>query len=423
MKVYFTHRVLLALLFLIVASCRKDSGVEEEHEFQPLQAERGGALGSPVVKVIGSAGGQIATPDGKIQVDVPAGAVANDVQFTIQPITKTLETATGSAYRLGPEDVIFEKDVKISFAYTEEDLIGSSEDYLYLTYQDKAGYFYQEAMTEIDQTNHKLWVNTRHFSDWYLNRIFSVETVKNKLVANEETDLLLFYTESWPDGRVGTAEALKITTDTWFVNGPGNVERLGNVGASLSTVKARYKAPASIIQPTTIAVGAQVRNMVSKTHPDRPGTSGLVIAQREIELVPDEYFIWQLDGAMHTGISLDANFLGGSTILLGTGLTGGLNISLNATQTGEYELGNPAVPDHFSIVAYLASGTETMYQGSYYLCDDSKVHYGKGKLKIDQYGSIGGIISGSIEATVYSIGCDPKAKKQVKGRFRIRRKV
>lgn len=411
------------ICLLVAVSCKKEPERGKDDHVQPLKAEHGDAVGNPVTKVVGPRGGQLSTPDGKVQIDIPAGTVAHDVLFSIQPITKTLESAVGPAFRLGPEGVDFQKEVRITFTYTETDIEGSSEDFLYLTYQDEAGYFYQESLSEIDKTRRAISVTTRHFSDWYLNRIFSVETLKRRLSANEETDLLLFYTETWPDGRLGERTKEHITTDTWFVNGPGTVQRIGYTGATSTIVQAQYTAPASIVRPTTIAVGAQVRNMVNKTHPDRPGTSGVVIVQREIELVPDEYFTWDLDGTTHTGLSLDANFLAGSTLILGTGLTGGLNISVKASETGEYELGDPAVPDQFSIVAYLSNGNEIMYQGNYYLCNDSQVHYGKGKLKIDQYGSVGGIISGSIDATVYSIGCDPKTSKHVKGSFRIRRKA
>ncbi|GAB3424500.1 hypothetical protein [Niabella aquatica] len=423
MKNQLSYIILCVSFLLSIGSCSKDSDPANKGELVLIKAEHGVAQGGQVVKVIGAAGGQITTPDGKITVDIPVGAVDSDVQFTIQPISKTLALATGPAYRLGPEDVTFHKEVKITFDYTEEDLVGTSEDYLYLAYQDREGYFYSAFMTEIDKAAHKVWVNTRHFSDWYLNRLFHVVKEKRRLVANEETALLLFYTEQWPDGRLGYRDGEQIKTDTWFVNGPGKVTREGNGGENLSRVSATYKAPASIVQPAKIAVGAQIKNMVNKTHPDRPGTSGLVIVQTEIELVPDEYFTWEVDGTRHVGLSNDAALMGSMTILIGTGLTGGISINLHADRTDNFDLGNEAEPDKFGLTVNISSGTDIPYRGVYYKCNDSKPYYGKGKLTIDKYGSIGGIISGSIEATVYEVGaCTPKSKK-VSGTFRLRRKL
>lgn len=422
MKNQLRYIILCVSLLLSIGSCRKDSDPTNKGELVPIKAEHGVAQGDQVVKVIGVAGGQIATPDGKMTVDIPAGAVDSDVQFTIQPISKTLASATGPAYRLGPEEVTFHKDVRITFSYTEEDLAGTSEDYLYLAYQDQEGYFYSAYMTEIDKAAHKVWVNTRHFSDWYLNRLFHIVAIRNRLVANEETELLLYYLEEWPDGKVCRRDREPIKTDTWFVNGPGKVKRDRNSGEE-SGVAATYTAPASIAQPTKIAVGAQIKNMVNKTHPDRPGTSGLVIVQTEIELVPDEYFTWEVDGTTHVGLSNDAALMGSNTSLLGTALTGGIFINLHADRTGNFDMGNEAEPDKFGLTVNISSGTDVPYRGVYYKCNDSKPYYGKGKLTIDKYGNIGGIISGSIDATVYEVGkCAPKSKK-VSGTFRLRRKL
>ncbi len=421
MKNQLSYILLCVSLLLSTGSCKKDFDPADKGELVPVKAEHGVSQGDQVVKVIGAGGGQIATPDGKITVDIPAGAVDRDVQFTIQPISKTLASATGPAYRLEPEDVTFHKDVRITFAYTEEDLAGTSEDYLYLAYQDQEGYFYNASMTQIDKAAHKVWVNTRHFSDWYLNRLFHIVAIRNRLVANEETELLLYYLEEWPDGKVCRRDREPIKTDTWFVNGPGKVKRAGNIGEE-SGVAATYTAPASIVQPTKIAVGAQIKNMVNQTHPDRPGTSGLVIVQTEIELLPDEYFTWEVDGATNVGLSNNAAFMGSMTMLLGTALTGNISIVFHADRVGNFEMGNEAEPGKFGLTVNISSGTDVVYRGVYYKCNDNKPYYGTGKLTIDKYGSIGGIISGSIEATVYEIACSPKSKK-VTGSFRLRRQV
>ncbi|WP_159729920.1 hypothetical protein [Sphingobacterium sp. 18053] len=412
---------ILFSFFLITTSCKKDPSPQKE-KAKPLKGDHGMPIGNAVTKIIGPSGGSITSPDGKISLEIPPGAVNSNTQFVIQPITKTLETATGPAYRLSPEHVTFQKDIKIEMKYTEEDLLGTNEDFLYLTSQNQEGFFYRSVLTNIDKATNTLWTNTRHFSDWYIERIFTVVSNKKLLEANEEAAILLFFTETFPDGQLKTGEAEKINNVSWFVNGPGEVKGIENTGPYQTLVKAVYKAPASIPEPKIIAVGGQIKNMISKTHPDRPGTSGLVIVQTEISLQAQEFFTWELGGAKHIALSFDAGLLGNKTMLIGTGLTGGINIDLNASKPGEYEIGPPNESDKYSIVAFLSGSTQVIYQGNYYRCNESNVKYGKGKLVIEKYGNMGGFISGSIEATVYEIGCDPKSKK-LKGSFKMKRKM
>lgn len=420
MKHLIKFSKLFIFLVLSFTACKKNTPPVEPVA-QPLKKAHGATLGNAVTKLIGPTGGTISSADGNITIEIAAGTVSGDTPFSIQPIEKALDQSTGTAFRLGPENITFQKDVKITFKYTDEDLVGSAEDYLYLTYQDKEGYFYRQKETGINKVSKTLFVNTRHFSDWYIERVFSVEAIPKRLSANQEADILLFFCDTWSNGQL-TESKPQIKDETWFVNGPGTVNRIGF--NEYTILRAKYKAPASIVTPTTVAVGAQIKNMVDKLHPDRAGNSGLVIVQSEIQLVPEEFITWEFNGVTYTGVSMDAAFIGFTTNLLGVATQGNVSLTVNASKAGTYDLGANVEPDKFNLSVGQASRPDVIYQGNYRLCNDPTPKYGKGQVVIESYGTIGGFISGSFSATVYNPGdgCQPQGKL-IKGSFKLRRKA
>jgi hypothetical protein len=85
-----------------------------------LQAppSEGGKTGAPVTKTVGASGGVVTTPDG-VTVDIPAGALPNDVQITVTPApadapAPTAGTVVGPAYVFGPPGTVFKVPVTVT---------------------------------------------------------------------------------------------------------------------------------------------------------------------------------------------------------------------------------------------------------------------------------------------------------------------
>lgn len=405
-------------LLLFAYSCNK-TVTEHQGNNHPVPVDRGEAVGAVISKMIGPEGGFLQSMDGAIRIDIPVGAVSATTTFTLQPVSKTLAAATGTAYRLGPENINFQKDIKITMRYTSEDLVGTNENDLYMAYQDEEGYWHRAIQTNIDKVNRSLEVKTRHFSDWVVDRMFYIKADKSSVSAREEVKLIAYYSDV--TGEDDLLSPLIIIPDKnmeeWFVNGPGIISNRKNATAI-------YTAPEVITEPQTVAVGARIKNMVSQRYPDRPGNSGLVIVQVPVELTPDEYFIWEFNGSSHAGLSLDAALLGTTSVLAGTGLTGSVNITLNATKPGSYDMGSSVTPDNFGLQVFLSGQLQVLYQGMYYVCNEPTPRYGKGKLTITRFGTIGGIIEGDLSATVYTLssGCN-YTSRQITGKFRLRRRA
>ena len=167
---------LIPVLFVVAASCKKNV-TEQDVPAVARPVEHGILTGEPTKKSIGPAGGTIQTADGNISIVIPSGAVDATTEFSIQPVINTLPAAIGASYRLSPENVHFNKEITIKFSYQDKDLAGTAENELYMAYQDAQGYWNRHLMTSIDKQNKLLIANTKHFSDWTIERMFYIDVL------------------------------------------------------------------------------------------------------------------------------------------------------------------------------------------------------------------------------------------------------
>jgi hypothetical protein len=121
--------------------------------------------GPVTTKSIGPAGGSIASPDGRIVVDVPPNALSGPLDFSIQPITNLAHGGVGSAYRLEPGGQKFAPPIEVSFKFDAQDLKGYSPEALAIAYQDPTGVWQSFRTVNIDQASKTLTVSTTHFTD------------------------------------------------------------------------------------------------------------------------------------------------------------------------------------------------------------------------------------------------------------------
>jgi hypothetical protein len=165
---------MIILCSLMFNSCTKTSDVVntpvDETSTPPVDESTatpvGSAAGAVTRKTIDAQGGQLSSADGRIQVIIPAGALDNAKEFSIQPITNELPGGVGDAFRLLPHGEQFKKAVTIVFNYKKEDLATTLPEFLDIAYQDAAGTWFAILNSTVDKTNRKISVSTTHFSDW-----------------------------------------------------------------------------------------------------------------------------------------------------------------------------------------------------------------------------------------------------------------
>ena len=254
--------LLLAILAMIVSfSCKKTS-VDSPTSLPsaPLITATGTVNGVANSKLINAAnGGNITSTDGKITVNIPAGALANNETITIQPVTNTTGLGKSKAYRLTPHGITFNKPVTITFPYTDADINATTPELLRITFQDSTGTWQSMNQTQVNKQTKQLSVTTTHFSDWAMLPLVHIEPAEARIGVNETVELKVVYsfdpeeifvplppvTSPLTQPQISAAYIKK-----WLHSGTGTLTTDGS--------KAVYKAPATAPAQNPVAVSAEI---------------------------------------------------------------------------------------------------------------------------------------------------------------------
>lgn len=155
----------LVLAALLAAACnpgRKAPAVASK----PRPSPAGLPTGRVSHLAIDGLGGLVVSPDGRLTLTVPPGAVAAGVDFTIGEITNTAPGGVGVAYRLGPSGLAFAVPVVLTFGAAAAP---APVDGLAIAVQDApTGWWVRPQGITRDAGTTTLAVAADHFSDWAL---------------------------------------------------------------------------------------------------------------------------------------------------------------------------------------------------------------------------------------------------------------
>lgn len=259
---------------------------------QAVATAVGGPTGTPAGATIGAAGGHLAAADGRLSLDIPAGALAGDTVIGIQPLTNTAHGKRGATYRLTPDGQVFLKPVTLTFAYTDQDLLGTAAGLLGAAFQTREGFWQWTGDAAVDTAARTVSVATSHFTDFSLVAGLQLRPGKKVVKPGERAGLDVV--ECYPEtvaGSGGSLVTLGNACDSdlapvskashasdWSVNGnAGGGGVFGTVSGN--TAGATYKAPATAPTPPTVAVSARV---------DR-GSKGITLLVSNITIAQDSW--------------------------------------------------------------------------------------------------------------------------------------
>jgi hypothetical protein len=232
----------------------------------------GQSLGNRVEKTIGMQGGTITSKDGKLQVDIPAGALNTTVTISIEPITRTLvdsnEAISDTAYRLTPHGQQFLKPVKLTFKLDTETFSKLTPAAAGIAYQDSEGRWKGLGKVAVNTTEKSLSVNTTHFSDWTIYESIYITPKEDLSVevngtvhlwVKTVTSLALLESDRQKEEWF-LEEPYDLTPVSWrIVNGPGN----GTILKVPTLPAATFTAPGSVPpnNPALVEAKVEVKNM------------------------------------------------------------------------------------------------------------------------------------------------------------------
>lgn len=235
----------------------------------PTATAVGTPTGSATSATIGAAGGSVSTPDGKIALTIPAGALASDTVIGIQPVTNNAHGGLGAGYRLTPDGQTFAQPVVLTFSYTDQQLTGSAPEILGAAFQTPTGFWQWLGTPTIDSVAKTISISSTHFTDFSLVQGYRLQPLSKTLKVNESLALQVAFCYPQPgsdltplglacdtaDSQVEVAAPFDISE--WSVNGiAGGNATAGTVSGNGPS--ATYKAPATKPTPNTVAVSARV---------------------------------------------------------------------------------------------------------------------------------------------------------------------
>ena len=235
----------------------------------PVATAVGTPIGSAASATLGAGGGTLSSPDGRVTLSVPAGALAADTVISIQPITNHAHGGRGNAYRFTPDGQTFQSPITLKFTYTDADLEGTVAQAMGSAYQSADGYWHWVRNPVLDTAAKTVTVSTTHFTDYADVSGFNLRpgaaTVKvggtvglyvkfcypASVDDSDELYPLVVGLECYDTSPQGELAPLSGVSQ-WTVAGAGSV--------SGDAFSATYTAPATKPAPNTAVVAARINN-------------------------------------------------------------------------------------------------------------------------------------------------------------------
>lgn len=397
-----------------LSSCSKSSDSETQPQ-QPVGKPTlvGVVLNKPVSrKNIGPAGGEITSADGRLKLVFPAGAMTEEDQVSIYPITNENPLGTGVGYRLEPHGVQFQKPVQVIFNYSDEDHKHSLPEMLGIAYQDERR-IWNAVGGVLDKANKTYTVTTDHFSDWSFFETCKLVASANTVGVNGTVQLKVesaaFLVPLVPgeNGEIGdvidyTPEYVK----KWKLSGAGNL--------TPNKAQAVYKAPATVPNlPNPVAVSVEL-DFKQK---------GKFLVVTHISIVDDDGEI-----EISVGGGAPSRRIASPVVKIAPGIYGfgdadGDELGSWVYITWEGGIGPHSIKDPLEVY-----GTQVQYQfdnGPTYLCfyfnEYGQMLPSNGGVTITSMGEDDGYVKGTFSLSPVTIGPEMLETTSLSGSFRAKK--
>lgn len=407
-----------AFVLLCIMSCSKEVS-QPDDSFTPI-------FGEPLIKATGEPQGDLfSTPIGpeggvisygvhpniKVRMEIPPAAVDEATIFTIQPISNTHDdTSEKFAFRFGPENINFNKPIKVSFLYDSE-MEGIANTRM-VAFQRNDG-VWCGVSTALNEADRMLTIETSHFSDWvwfdFVSLRKNIETVSNggqvELRLMEQILGALNPTNHIDNLPLGAMDEIGLSRDltvsNWrIIHGPGTLEPKINTHALNGN--AIYTAPETVNQFEEVEIQVEVdsRNgyIRDPNAPNGQRKFGKLIMVTKIQLTPESLLSLRLNGVdqnlLHSG---QGYVLDGSIYIRATNEqeTKSVTLICEGGDPGEYPGGDGPGQSQFLYV--MEQGGLPSFLNNYYRdCNNEFVFNGVTAISQTQE-----FIEGSFNGTAY----------------------
>lgn len=270
------RKVLVIFLFLAgLPGCKEsDQAVSPEKGNGGGATEVGVPAGTVANKRIGTAGGTIVSADNQVVLTIPAGALSEEKEISIQPITNEAPNGLGLAYRFSPDGTTFAKPASLTLNYDPRRVVANSPDAFRIATQGADRRWYRTPGVSVDTIAHTITTEMPHFSDWTAYELFMMESISFEgenyveLGASVNVELLFANTvvPIMPDeGKKIVIEEVKFRVAGGSANGSIAATGQGNPGNPMASYLARFTAPSKNPPSNPVTVVADVTLKGSKS--------------------------------------------------------------------------------------------------------------------------------------------------------------
>lgn len=237
----------------------------------------GQLIGTPLTKTISPAGSTLTTPDGKITLQFPAGAVSKETTITLQAGENKAPNGVGASVSISPAGITFQQPVTMTYTYQEPELNGASVDAIGVAYQDQHQAWQLTHSATIDKSKKTVTTRLSKSAWWSLITQYKLTPEQTTVNVNEALELKLI--------RVGGTDAVftgvdrpvpLVSTDAskdvakLYINGEDWTStklkdaRYGSIAQNRQTGLMLYQAPPEKPDPNPVMVGVELKNPTSK---------------------------------------------------------------------------------------------------------------------------------------------------------------
>jgi hypothetical protein len=357
-------------------------------------------------KIIGAAGGNLTSNDGKVKVTIPPGALASNQTIGIQRISNTNPFEMKHAYRITPHGQRFSKPVELSFLYDNALLDGSPPQGMGISYQNDKGFWVALPAT-VNTAAKTVSVATTHFSDWAMFKGMSIECTMKELPASMTTLISVHCDDDLlaplvPNNGKLIPKYRNLATDpylkSWTKNGAGSLQGEGS--------QVYYTAPSDALAPP--------HNPATISVEYRPPTGGAYMLLIEIKTVKGFLDIRVNDGAWIKLEPENASFIDGLWSVSSHQIP---NSQKGITLFWRGGKGSYNFDLQSNIV--LAHDGVTGYASSYTTPNSNEVIPSPGSITITDVGQKDFFVDGTFIAYKAGINSDNSKTVKLEGRFKV----
>lgn len=399
--------ILLVAALSLLSACKKNPVVPPTSEtVTPFATPVGNPVGSAASKEIGTSGGSVTSPDGRVILTIPAGALTNNTTISIQPIENTTPNGIGLSYDFLPNGQQFAKPITVTLHYTDDEIAGTKPGLLEFGFQNAQNVWQGKGNLQVDKASKTVAASISHFSRWSFYATYAMTPNQKTMLVNETALLQVLKLPYSEDPEPGHPEEMLHTLgetqlvaadkiSNWLVNGQA-ASQGGSNGWLTGDVanEKHYHAPANVPAANPVAVSVDVNTGKGKI----TLVSNMFI-QKEVsfEFSCGGQSYQNLDGNVTASTSAGTLYV----FMMSKEITGSKIPSLVlAMGEGFHGKGSYAFGEKNQVACTVTSDPYE-WKTEYFEENSATPKYGSGSVTIEKWGNIGELVAGTISGTLH----------------------